>query len=245
LVAVTRQAPVLGGPGACRSPHEWTHRTRQDAEKRIDELRRERATVEEGLAGARVAARDDLIAGRKPGARLTERSERPELIDEALAELRDRIATGDETEARKRRVVVIERAQRLTSERRVLAAAVDRALAELATSFRAYRDSVRGTVGSVVQAGGDTVPLGKVSLNGGVSDGLVKAVLASTGDMDMVRALGIQTSNRPRHSSPLAAGEDRVLRSLEVELLRVKATSPNRLMARDAKQELERITQEN
>lgn len=218
--------------------------TRQEIDKRIGELRQERATVEEALAGARVAAREDLIAGRKPGARLSELSERLELIDEALAELQDRIATSDETEARKRRVVVIERAQHLTSERRELAAAVDRALAELATSFRAYRDSVRQTVGSVVQAGGDTVPLGKVSLNGGVSDGLVKAVLASTGDMDMVRALGIQTSNRPNHAVTLASAEERVLRSLEVELLRVRSTSPNRLMARDAQQQLDRITQE-
>ena len=48
--------------------------TRQEIDKRIGELRQERATVEQALAGARVAARDDLIAGRKPGARLNELS---------------------------------------------------------------------------------------------------------------------------------------------------------------------------
>jgi hypothetical protein len=54
----------------------------------------------------------------------------------------------------------------------------------------------------------------------------------------------VQTNNRPEHGVSLASAEDRVIRSLDVELLRVKATSPMPNIARDAKQELERITQE-
>ena len=103
---------------------------------------------------------------------------------------------------------------------------------------------MRTTLGSTVQAGADQTPLARVALNGGKSDALVKALIAATG-MEMVRALGVDTANRVQHGVALAAGEERVLRSLEVELLRVRSTSPNRLMARDAKQELERITQEN
>jgi hypothetical protein len=215
---------------------------RKQTEARVGELRAERATVEEALAGARVAARDDLIAGRKPGARLAELAE---LIDEALAELQDRIAISDETEQRKRRVAAIERAQHLTSERRELAAAVDAALAVLAGAWSAYVDAVRSTVGTVVRCGGDQTPLRRVSLNGGPSDALAKALLAATGDMGMVRALAVQTNNRPEHGVSLASAEERVLRSLEVELLRVRATSPNRLMARDAKKQLEQMEQEN
>lgn len=218
--------------------------TRPEIDKRIAKLRQDRATMEEALAGARVAARDDLIAGRKPGARLNELSERLELIDAALAELQGRIASSDEAEQRKRRVVVIERASHATSERREFAAQVDAALAGLATAWRAYTDSVRTTLGSAVQAGADQTPLARVALNGGQSDALVKAMVASSG-MDLVRALGVDTANRVQHGVTLAAGEERVLRSLEVELLRVRSTSPNRLMARDAQQQLERITQEN
>jgi hypothetical protein len=217
---------------------------RKQTEARIAELRAERATVEAALVDARAAARQALIDGTKPTQRTAELAERLSLVDEALAELADRVTGIDEREARRHSTLAIEKAQGLTAERRVLAAKVDAALAELASSFRAYRDSVRQTVGSVVQVGGDTVPLGKVSLNGGVSDGLVKAVLASTGDMDMVRALGIQTNNRPQHGSPLAAGEDRVLRSLEVEMLRVKAGSAHRHIAREAQQQLEQMQHE-
>ena len=218
--------------------------TRQDIDKRISELRAERATVEEALAGARVAARQALIDGTKPNGRLSELAERLDLIDAALAELSDRLASSEETEARKRRLVVIERAAQVTSERKVVAAAVDAALVALATAWSAYTDAVRSTVGSAVQAGADTVPLARVALNGGASDGLIKALIAATGDMLMVRALGIQTSNRPNHAVTLASAEERVLRSLEVELLRVRSTSPNRLMARDAAEQLKQLEQE-
>ena len=76
------------------------------------------------------------------------------------------------------------------------------------------------------------------------ADALVKALIAATADMDMVRALGVQTSNRPTHAVTLASAEDRVLRSLEAELLRVRSTSPNRLTARDAAEQLKQLEQE-
>ncbi|MEZ5778512.1 MAG: hypothetical protein R3E44_09130 [Paracoccaceae bacterium] len=216
---------------------------RKQIEARIAELRAERATVEEALAGARVAARQALIDGTKPTQRTAELAERLSLIDDALAELSDRIATSDETEQRKRRVAQVERAQHLTSERRELAARVDHALASLATAWTAYTDAVRSTVGSAVAAGADTVPLARVALNGGQADALVKAMVASSG-MDLVRALGVSTANRVAHGVSLAAGEERVLRSLDMELLRVRATSPMPNIARDAKQQLEQMERE-
>lgn len=217
---------------------------RKQIEARVGELRAERATVEEALADARVAARQALIDGTKPTQRTAELAERLELLDEALAELADRIATSDETEQRKRRVAQVERAQHLTAERRELAARVDHALASLATAWTAYTDAVRSTVGTAVSAGADTVPLARVALNGGQSDALVKAMVASSG-MDLVRALGVSTANRVAHGVALAAGEERVLRSLEVELLRVRSTSPNRLMARNAAEQLKQLEQES
>lgn len=216
---------------------------RKQIEARVGELRAERSTVEEALAGARVAARQALIEGAKPTQRTAELAERLSLIDEALAELQDRIATSDETEQRKRRVAHVERAQHLTSERRELAARVDQALASLATAWTAYTDAVGSTVGTAVAAGADTVPLARVALNGGQADALVKAMVASSG-MDLVRALGVSTANRVAHGAALAAGEERVLRSLEVELLRVRSMSPNRLMARDAAEQLKQLEQE-
>jgi hypothetical protein len=217
---------------------------RKQTQARVDELLQERAAVESVLAGARATARDDLIAGKKPTGRLNELAERLELLDEALAELTERLSGHDDAEARKKRVAAIERARQLTSDRRRLAAEVDAALAGLARAWPAYVEAVRSTVGTVVQCGGDQTPLRRVSLNGGASDALAKALLAATGDMGLVRALAVQTNNRPEHGVSLASAEDRVIRSLDVELLRVKATSPMPNIARDAKQELERITQE-
>lgn len=218
--------------------------TRQEIDKRISELRAERQTVEEALAGARVAARDDLISGKRPGARLSELSERLELIDAALAKLSERLSGHDDAEARKKRVAAIERAKHLSSDRRRLAAEVDAALAGLAKAWPAYVEAVRSTVGTVVQCGGDQTPLRRVSLNGGASDALIKALLAATGDMHLVRALAVQTNNRPEHGVSLTSAEDRVIRSLDVELLRVKAMSPMPNIARDAAEHLKQLEQE-
>jgi hypothetical protein len=213
-------------------------------EARIEQLRAERATVEAALVDARAAARQALIDGAKPTQRTAELAERIELIDGAIGELAERVTGHEEAEQRKRRVVVIERAQHATSERRELAAQVDAALAGLAASWRAYADSVRSTVGTAVAAGADTVPLARVALNGGQADALVKALIAATG-MELVRALGVQTGNRVTHGVALAAGEERVLRSLEVELLRVRSTSPMPNIAREAQQQLEQMEQED
>jgi hypothetical protein len=194
------------------------------------------------LAEARAAARQALIDGR-PTPKTAAMAERVELLDGAIADLTDRLAGIEDREARGARVKLIERAQATSTDRRALAAAVDAALAGLAAAWTAYREAVRQTVGSVVQAGGDQTPLARVALNGGPSDALVKALIAATGGMDMVRALGVDTANRPQHAVALAAAEDRVFRSLEAEVLRVRATSPQRHVARDAAEQLKQLEQ--
>ncbi|HBD90233.1 MAG: hypothetical protein A2092_15800 [Rhodobacteraceae bacterium GWE1_64_9] len=64
---------------------------RKQTEARIAELRTERATVEAALVDARAAARQALIEGTKPTQRTAELAERLSLVDEALAELADRV----------------------------------------------------------------------------------------------------------------------------------------------------------
>jgi hypothetical protein len=216
---------------------------RQETEARIAALRAERDATEAALAEARAAARQALIDGR-PAPKTAAMAERVELLDGAIADLTDRLAGIEDREARGARVKLIERAQAAGMDRRALAAAVDAALAGLAAAWTAYREAVRQTVGSAVQAGADTVPLARVALNGGQSDALVKALIAATGGMDMVRALGVTTSNRPNHAVALTAAEDRVLRSLEAEVLRVRATSPQRHVAREAAERLEQMERE-
>ena len=209
---------------------------RKQTEARIAALRAERDATEAALAGARASARQALIDGR-PAPKTAAMAERVELLDGAIADLTDRLARGA-------RVKQIERAQAAGLDRRALAAAVDAALAELARAWAAYREAVRQTVGAAAQAGADTVPLARVSLNGGPSDALAKALIAAAGGMDMVRALGVETANRPQHAVALTAAEDRVLRSLDAEMLRVRATSPQRHVARDAIEQLKQMERE-
>jgi hypothetical protein len=216
---------------------------RKQTEARIAALRAERDATEAALAGARASARQALIDGR-PAPKTAAMAERVELLDGAIADLTDRLAGIDDREARGARVKQIERAQAAGLDRRALAAAVDAALAELARAWAAYREAVRQTVGAAAQAGADTVPLARVSLNGGPSDALAKALIAAAGGMDMVRALGVETANRPQHAVALAAAEDRVLRSLDAEMLRVRATSPQRHVARDAIEQLKQMERE-
>jgi hypothetical protein len=216
---------------------------RKQTEARIAALRAERDATEAALSGARASARQALIDGR-PAPKTAAMAERVELLDGAIADLTDRLAGIDDREARGARVKLIERAQAATEGRRALAAAVDAALADLGRAWEAYRDAVRSTVGGVIHAGGDQTPLARVALNGGPSDALAKALIAATGGMDMVRALGVETSNRPQHAVALAAAEDRVLRSLDAELLRVRATSPQRHVARDAIEQLKQMERE-
>ncbi len=213
---------------------------RKQTEARIAALRAEREATEAALSGARASARQALIDGR-PAPKTAAMAERVELLDGAIADLTDRLAGIDDREARGARVKQVERAQAATLDRRALAAAVDAALAELARAWAAYREAVRQTVGAAAQAGADTVPLARVSLSGGPSDALAKALIAAAGGMDMVRALGVETANRPQHGVALTAAEDRVMRSLDAELLRVRATSPQRHVAREAAEQLAQI----
>jgi hypothetical protein len=217
---------------------------RKQTEARIAALRAERDATEAAFAGARASAMQALIDGR-PAPKTAAMAERVELLDGAIADLTERLAGIDDREARGARVKQIERAQASGLDRRALAAAVDAAPAELSRAWAAYREAVRRTVGAAAQAGADTVPLARVSLNGGPSDALVKALIAATSGLDMVRALAVDTANKPQHAVALAAAEDRVLRSLDAEMLRVRATSPQRHVARDAAEQLKHMEQEN
>ena len=69
---------------------------------------------------------------------------------------------------------------------------------------------------------------------------LIKAMIKSS-DMEMIRALGINTPIRPRHAITLADVEERIALSLQSELARVKASSPQPNIAREARRELEEI----
>ncbi|MES2914347.1 MAG: hypothetical protein V4753_04415 [Pseudomonadota bacterium] len=211
-------------------------------EARITELTAERVTVAARLDAARAAARDAMVAGELPpqedqrAALLAETED----IDAALAELRDRLTAAHDADVRKARIRTIERAAELTADRRAKAEAVDAALATLHLAWLDYAASVQSSVGMVASAGGDVVPLRRLNFNGRQSDALVKALVAASG-MDLVRALGVETSNRREHGTALAVAEDRVALSLQAELARVRSTSPQQHVAREAERELEEI----
>ena len=212
---------------------------RNTIEARIVELGAERAAAGERLDAARQSSRDALIAGKRPTS-VGPIVEELEAIDAALAELRSRLGAAHDGEARAARTRLVERALELSRERRERAQAVDAALSALHAAWREYSSLVQSTVGQVAQAGGDTAPLRRVTPTARQSDGLVKALVASSG-MDLVRALGVDTSNRRDHGVALAAAEERVLLSLEAELLRVRATSPQRHLAAEAQRELSEV----
>ena len=212
-------------------------------ETRVVELTKLRAETVARLDAARALHRDALVSGEpRPqdevpvSLLLTEL----EAVDAAMAELRDRLVAANDADARKARLRQVERAVELTAERRAKAEAVDAAIVALHCAWGEYAGAVRDTVGSVAQAGGDTTPLRRVNFVGRQSDGLVKALIAASG-VEMVRALGIETSNMRHHGISLTAAEDRVALSLQAELARVRATSPQRGVARDAQRELEEI----
>lgn len=211
-------------------------------ETRLAELTAERAATVARLDAARAAARDAMIAGRVPPS-TAEPAELLTNIDAAMAELRDRLVAANDADARKARVRQVERAVELTAERRGKAEAVDAAIAALHRAWGEYAAAVRDTVGSVAQAGGDTTPLRRVNFVGRQSDGLVKAVVAASG-VELVRALGVETANRREHGVSLTAAEDRVALSLQAEMARVRSTSPQRNVARDAVRELDEIEAE-
>ncbi len=210
----------------------------EDANKRLAELRDERGRLAAELERARVEAREALIAGRRPSATAAALAERIAVVDDAVAALSDEVADAAETQARAKRTRQVQSAIDTARERRALAEAVDRALTDLSASWSAYREAVRSGVGPTAAAGGNVGPIDRVLTNNRQSEALVKAMIAAGGS-ELSRAFGVDTPIKQRHSSSLADAEGRVSESLNLELLRLKAESPQRGIAAQAKRQLE------
>ena len=96
----------------------------------------------------------------------------------------------------------------------------------LASNWNAYAEVLRKDVGQVSGAGGDLTAVERALTNNRSAEPLIKALIAE-GGVSFARSLGIDTPIRERHASTLADAEGRVAESLRVELLRIKASSPN------------------
>lgn len=212
----------------------------KDPQDRIRELREERQRLEGELLTARSEATQAVIAGTKPASTAAAIAERLAIIDAALVELSAQVADAAETQARAKRVRQVQGAIDAASDRRKLAEAVDNALTDLATNFSAYREAVRNSVGTTAAAGGDVGPIDRVLTTNRQSESLVKALIAAGGS-ELSRALGVDTPIKQRHSLPLADAERRVADSLNRELLRLKADSPQKHLAAQAAKELEAL----
>lgn len=213
-------------------------KTKQEIETRIAELRDERERLTDELDKARAEEREALIAGKKPGSTSAAIITRLGIVDEALAELNDRLAATQASAERRARTVRAENALQATAERAKLAKAVDDALATLAAAWPAYVEALRKDFGATSAAGGDLTAVERSLTNNRAAEPLVKALIHA-GELTMTRALGIETPIRPRHAISLAAAEERVAESLRTELLRVRAESPQPNIAKHAQRELE------
>tara|TARA_R110002049_G_scaffold67291_5_gene174787 strand:+ start:2696 stop:3343 length:648 start_codon:yes stop_codon:yes gene_type:complete len=209
-----------------------------DPKDRLVELRAERARLVDEREKARAEATNDLIAGKKPANTAAALAERIAIVDDAIERLTSDASDAAETQARAKRTRQVQGAIDTASDRRKLAAAVDEALTDLATSWQAYREAVRQGVGTTAAAGGDVGSIDRVLTNNRQSEALVKAMIAAGGS-ELSRALGIDTPIKARHSISLTDAEGRVAESLNLELLRLKAQSPQRGIAAQAKRELE------
>lgn len=209
----------------------------KDIEKRLQELREERTTLSKELDDARELAPQAIIEGRQPPPTAS-LAERLANLDAAISTLEARLADASEAQDRARRTRQVQSALDATSERRKLAAAVDSALSALAKNWSAYREAVRQGVGSTAAAGGDVAPIDRVLTNNRQSEALIKALIAA-GNQELVRSLGIDTPIKARHAISVEDAESRVSDSLNVELARIKATSPQRGIAKQAQKELE------
>jgi hypothetical protein len=213
---------------------------RDELEKRIDELRRERERLEGELEKARAEEREAVIEGKTPGSTSAGIAARVTVVDEALGELNDRLAAATASAERRQRTVRAEDALAKTAERAELARAVDDALAALAAAWPAYQDRLRRDLGPVSAANGDVGPVERGLVANRQNEVLVKALIHA-GGMGLARGLGAETPIRPRHAVSLAAAEERVAESLRTELLRVRASSPQTHVAREARAELEKV----
>ena len=213
---------------------------KDELEKRIGELRADRERLTGELDKARAEERDALIEGKKPGNTSAAIATRIGIVDEALAELQERLGAAAASAERRQRTVRAENALQATAERVKLAGQVDQALANLAAAWPAYQEALRKNLGATSAANGDVGPIERGLVANRQNDVLVRT-LVGAGGMTLARALGVETAIRERHAISLAAAEERVAESLRAELLRVRAESPQPNVAREAKQELEKM----
>jgi len=209
-------------------------------DKRLVELRTEKQRLTGELETARTEARDALIAGNKPTAVAAALAERISIVDDAIAELTNRLGTAAENTERNNRKRRAEAALDATAKRTKMAASVDDALLTLATNWAAYAEVLRKDVGQVSGAGGDLTGVERALTNNRAAEPLVKALIRA-GGIGFARSLGIETPIRERHASTLVDAEGRVAESLRVELLRIKASSPQPNVSREAKAELDQM----
>lgn len=213
---------------------------KNDIGTRLTELQVERERLMGELENARIEARDALISGQKPAGTAAALAERIAIVDDAISELEDRtrcIAESNERNNRRRRA---EAALDATSKRAKLAASVDQALIALASNWNAYAEVLRKDVGQVSGAGGDLTAVERALTNNRSAEPLIKALIAK-GGVSFARSLGIDTPIRERHASTLVDAEGRVAESLRVELLRIKASSSQPNVSREAKAELDQM----
>lgn len=209
----------------------------EDPNERLVELRTEHARLVDERKKARAEATQDLIAGKKPMGTAAALAERIQIVDDAIVELQDRSADAAASQNRAKRTRQVQGAIDTASARRKLAVAVDKALTDLTANWSAYREAVRNGVGQTAAAGGDVGPIDRVLTNNRQSAALVKAMIAAGGS-ELSRAFGIDTPIKARHSISLTDAEGRVAESLNLELLRLKAGSPQKHLAAQAKREL-------
>ncbi|WP_299653144.1 hypothetical protein [uncultured Tateyamaria sp.] len=208
--------------------------------KRIADLQSERERLTGELQNARAEARDAIIAGKKPGGTAAALAERISIVDDALVELNERQCAANASAERNNRRRRAETALDATSKRAKLAVAVDEALNALTSSWDAYADALRKDVGQVSGAGGDLTAVERALTNNRAAEPLVKALIQS-GGVKLARTFGIDTPIRERHAVSLADAEERVAESLRVELLRIKASSPQPYVSREAQAELKEM----
>jgi len=213
---------------------------KNDLNKRLTELRVEHGRLGVELEKARTEARDALIAGKKPTGTAAALAERIAIVNDAIDELEDRTRSVAESAERNNRKRRAEAALDATSKRAKLAAAVDDALDNLASNWTDYAEALRKDVGQVSGAGGDVTAVERALTNNRAAEPLIKALIRA-GGASLARSLGVNTPIRDRHAITLADAEERVAKSLRVELLRVKAASPQPNVSREAQAELDQM----
>ena len=215
-----------------------------ELDKRLNELGTERERLMAELEKARTEARDNLIAGKKLAGTAAALAERISIVDDAIAELTERLGAATDSVERNNRRRRAEAALDATAKRVKLASAVDEALTLLAASWTAYSGTLRKEIGQVSSAGGDVNAVRRALTNNRVAEPLIKALI-SAGGPNLIRSFGIDTPIRDRHAITLQQAEERVAESLRTELLRVIASSPQPNVSREAQAELDQMETNN